>query len=372
MSKRTLFPCLILLALSALLWSGCHPAPALTTAPEAGYSMNLAAQTAVARQPAVESTRVVEKEMVKQPKSKPGSTGRQSYPAPGEAGGPAAPTQAAIGTQEPGSAPHLAAGEPRMIIKDAQVRLLVKDTDRAIDGVTQMVGDLGGYIISPRTWYQTEDGSETNSPNGAKYATLTLGVPVERFETALQRLHGLSLRVLDENATGQDVTSEYVDLESNLKNLQATRDRIRGFLDQATTVEEALKVNEQLAQVEGQIDQVQGRMKYLSGRAAFSTITVDLQPDLQTPTPTVTPTRTPTVTPTAWSPADTYHQASGALTDIAHGLAQAGIWLAVVVLPLAIPPLLIILGISWLLRRRREKTGKKTPSAPAEAPGGPD
>jgi len=49
--------------------------------------------------------------------------------------------------------------------------------------------------------------------------------------------------------SGQDVTDEYVDLQSRLGNLEATRDRIRTFLDQAQTVDEALRVNEQLAAV---------------------------------------------------------------------------------------------------------------------------
>lgn len=38
----------------------------------------------------------------------------------------------------------------RMIIKNGDIKLLVKDTEVAIDGVTQLVRDVGGYIISSR------------------------------------------------------------------------------------------------------------------------------------------------------------------------------------------------------------------------------
>ncbi|HPD42084.1 MAG TPA: DUF4349 domain-containing protein, partial [Anaerolineae bacterium] len=96
--------------------------------------------------------------------------------------------------------------------------------------------------------------------------------------------------------SGQDVTDEYVDLQSRLGNLEATRDRIRTFLDQAQTVDEALRVNEQLAAVEAQIEQVKGRMVYLRERSAYSTITVQLDPELPS-APEVTPVPTPT-----WSP----------------------------------------------------------------------
>ena len=71
--------------------------------------------------------------------------------------------------------------------------------------------------------------------------------------------------------------SEFVDLQSRLHNLTATRDRLRTFLEQAQTVTEALAVNSQLAEIEGQIEQVQGRMNYLTGRVAYSTITVSIE-----------------------------------------------------------------------------------------------
>lgn len=49
-----------------------------------------------------------------------------------------------------------------------------------------------------------------------KYATITIGVPVEQFERALSRLRGLAVKVLDETASGEDVTNQFVDLQSTL------------------------------------------------------------------------------------------------------------------------------------------------------------
>jgi hypothetical protein len=88
----------------------------------------------------------------------------------------------------------------RLIVKDGQMKLLVKDTDIAIGGVMQVVADLGGYVVSSRVWF--EPLGDTNH----KYATLTLGVPASDFERAIDRLRSLAERVLDEVSTGQDVT----------------------------------------------------------------------------------------------------------------------------------------------------------------------
>lgn len=244
------------------------------------------------------------------------------------------------GTGGPGYVPPPAGGATRLIIKNGEMRLLVAETDVAIDRITQVAGDLGGYIVSSRVWFQQVD--EVNY----KYATLTLGIPVDEFERALNRLRALSIRVLDENAAGQDVTDEYVDLKSRLANLVATRDRIRTFLDQAETVEEALIINDQLSRVEAEIEQVQGRMNYIFGRAAYSTVTVQIEPDIPLPEPTPTPT------PMAWSLQPTIDRAGTTLTGMLQGLAELGVWIGLVVLPVLLPPLLLA-WVAWRLTQKK-------------------
>lgn len=240
----------------------------------------------------------------------------------------------------------------RMVIKNGEIRLLVEDTDNAIDRALQVVGDVRGYIISSRSWYQT-------GPDGKnyKYATVTIGVPAEQFETAMRRFRAIALLVLDENASGQDVSDEYVDLQSQLVNLEATRDRIRKFLDDAQTVEESLRVNNELSKIEAEIEQVKGRMNYLSNRAAFSTITVTFEPDIPPLPPTPTRTPIPSATPKVWNPGETAESATKALTSIYQMLIELAIWVFIVIVPLLAPPALVIWGIFKLAAR------KKTPAA---------
>lgn len=238
----------------------------------------------------------------------------------------------------------------RMIIKNAEIKLLVADSDMAIDGVTQIAEDVGGYIISSRLWYQEYD------DKNYKYAALTLGVPVEQFETTLRRLRALSIRVLDETASGEDVTDEFVDLESQVKNLEATRDRIRSFLDQARTVDEALRINQQLSDVERQIEVIKGRMNYLSDRSAFSTIMVMLEPQL----PQVTPVPSPT--PQPWDANETIQRSRETLTRTYQGLAEFFIWLGIVFVPVFGPWILLVWLIWHLVRQKKNR-----PAPPASS-----
>ncbi len=298
----------------------------------------------------VESERIVDEESAFEPQE---DVVEEAEEAPG----------AGVG-QEPSAAGPVTDFQPqttqRLIIKDATLDLEVEDTDRAIDGVTQAAGDMQGYIISQRVWYDGE----------AKFATITLAVPVQAFENALRRLRGLATRVVNESASGEDVTDQYVDLQSRLRNLEATRDRVRSFLDQATSVEEALEVNRQLSEIEDEIEQVQGRINYLRDRAAFSTITVNLSPILPTPTPTATPTPTPTPTPEAWRPGETAKEATNVLVEIVQYLVEMLIWLVIVFGPFIVVFYLLLKGALWLGKRygrgRKRQAPPKTQAKPQE------
>ena len=140
------------------------------------------------------------------------------------------------------------------------------------------------------------------------------------------------------------MTAEFVDLESRLRNLEATRDRLRTFLDDAQDVDEALAVNRELSQIEAEIEQVRGRMNYLSGRATYSTISVNLSMPYDTPTPT----------PTPWSLARTFNSAVKAQGSLLRFLAEAVTWLVIVFGPYLVVLAIIILVIRALLRRRKQ------------------
>jgi hypothetical protein len=207
------------------------------------------------------------------------------------------------------------------------------------------VGDVRGYIISSQIWYSDHNGENF------KYATITIGIPADQFEVVLRRLRGLAIRVLNETASGQDVTDQYVDLQSQLTNLEATRDRIKSFLEQAKTVDEALRINAQLSDIEAQIEKVKGQMNYLSDRSAFSTVTISIEPDLPPLPPTATPTPAPTATPVPWEPGKTFEKSSKTLTSAYQGIIDFLIWFFVVLVPILLPPALFIWLIWWLIRR---------------------
>ncbi len=252
----------------------------------------------------------------------------------------------------PGSAPHEFAGIERLIIRNASLDIVVRDTQTALDEIGALVKELGGYIVESST-YKYEQGLQ---------ASVTFRVPADQLDVALERIRKLATEVRHESITGQDVTEEYVDLESRLRHLEATEKRLETFLDQAEDTEAALAVYEQLRQVDAEIEQVKGRMKYLRDSAALSMVTLSITPDaLAQP-----------IQVGGWRPAGTLRDAFEALVKILQFFVDALIVIVVVVLPVLVvlgaPIVGLIFGIRALVRRGRARKAARVPAAGQTAP----
>jgi hypothetical protein len=259
----------------------------------------------------------------------------------GETGGGEAGSVAAQATPLPAdlTAPGVAT---RRIVKNADLVIEVDGVERAIGRITTAAATVGGYVLDTKT-----DMGE----GGPSRAVVQISVPVDRFEETLEAIRREATRVHSEHASGTDVTQEYVDIQSQIANLEATQARVRQFLDQAKNVEEALQVNARLTEIEGQLSQLKGRLQYLGQRSAFSTITVEIVQSASALTPTPTPTPEPLP---PWNPGQTTRDALAVLRELVQALGDLAIWITIVFVPVLLP---IAIGI-WLLKRWR---GKRSP-----------
>lgn len=221
-----------------------------------------------------------------------------------------------------------------MIVKSGSLSLTVEDTDAALAQITDIATEYGGYVIR----------SNSNRTGTYDTAGITIAVRAENFETAMAALQQVGLDVNSVSTEGQDVTAEYVDLESRLRNLEATRDRLLSFLNDAQNAEEAILVNDRLTGIEGEIEQVKGRMNYLSGRATFSTITIDLRE----------PNEPQEDEDGGWSPGSTITSAINAQGALVQILVNVVIWLTVVAGPYALIAGVVVVGWRRWFKRPTE------------------
>ena len=249
------------------------------------------------------------------------------------------------------SASELVAGQTieRMVIRTAQLSLIVEDVELTLPQVNAMVERMEGYIVQSSSYRTYSD---------RLAATVTLRVPAERFEEALTALHALAYKVQSETTSGEDVTDQYVNLEARLTALEATETELLALLaevrqSQGNAEEKAqaiLSIYNQLTNVRTQIEQIQGQMNYLSQMAALATITVELQPR--------EPEITQPVVEEGYDPGRTISRAARSLVQVLQALLNAVIWFVVVLLPIllliAVPVLLVV----WLIRRGKKGKGQ--------------
>jgi len=243
---------------------------------------------------------------------------------------------------------NLEAAQPaKMIIYNAELSLVVKDSGVAQEDITRMIEGVGGYVSNSSSYTYS---------GGLRRITLTLRLPAEKFNDTMKALRDMAMEVTQENIGSQDVTQEYVDLESRLRALEAKADRLEKLMEQAEDTEAVLAVYEQLSQTQVEIEQTKGRMQYLERSAAMATITVSLTPDaLSQP-----------IEIAGWRPGGIAKESFQTLINVFQWLIGALIRIFIVVVPVALFLgglfYLFIKGLGLLFGRR--KRAPKTPPAP--------
>ncbi|MBM4401694.1 MAG: DUF4349 domain-containing protein [Candidatus Cloacimonetes bacterium] len=157
----------------------------------------------------------------------------------------------------------------RLIIKTANLSLLVKNVRESLSKLQTLAESLGGFVTHSDI-YEVDEKKETIA------ASITFRVPAEKFNEALETCKKQALKVKSENITGQDVTEEYTDLQSRLKNLEATEEQLLQIMRRAGGIKDVLEVQRELNAVRGQIEQTKGRIKYLEESAQLASLTVYL------------------------------------------------------------------------------------------------
>ncbi len=220
--------------------------------------------------------------------------------------------------------------EERMIVRNGDISLVVENIVDARDEITGLAVRFDGYVVSSRISGEEQD----------MRGWISIRVPDEKFEQTLAELRELAVRVTAESTDSQDVTEEYVDLQSKLRNAEATENQYLALLEKAEDVEDILRVYDSLSRVRSEIEQIKGRMQYLERTSSMSLISVRLEPEV---------TARPLVR-AGWS-------ALEALKSAVRGIVIFGQWLGTIALwvVIFIPIWGTILGIIYWRRRKRRK-----------------
>jgi Domain of unknown function (DUF4349) len=219
------------------------------------------------------------------------------------------------------------------IIKTGEIAIEVETVSTALARVRALAIELGGYV------------GDSQAGTLDQSATLTLRIPASRFGDALIALHEIDGEVVAEATREQDVTSQIVDLEARIANLEASEASYRLLLDRAERIEDVLAVQSRLDEVRGQIEQLKAQLENVTGQADLSTLPVTLIPR---PQPIDAQSQN-------WDPGAELNKAIASLVGMGQGIANGLIWFVIVWVPilliLAVLALVALRGVLELRRR---------------------
>jgi hypothetical protein len=231
--------------------------------------------------------------------------------------------------------------QDRMIIRTANVSMIVANTSQAVEKVSAVAENAGGYVSDSRVWHQGD----------LLRGTLSIRVPAANLAATLAAIRRLAIRVESESLSSQEVTQEYVDLDSQLRNLRATETELlqlmRVMRERSRRASEVLEMHQQIMSIRGQIEQIEGRLRYLQQMTAMATMHVDLIPDA---------IAKPVIEP-GWQPLVVVKDAGRALVRALQSTVNVAIWIVLYVLPIVLLIGVVLLalhrGITLVWRTRR-------------------
>jgi len=273
--------------------------------------------------------------------------------APGQAATPGAATPgAAYGYDDeqgespidepPPDGPVAQVDTPVLVVHTGSMQLEVADLRSTVDQATAQIAALGGFV------------AESHEENSGEYqsATVTYRIPAARWDEALTGLRVLGTKVLGEDTNAQDVTAQAVDLDARIANLRATEAALQAIMVKATTIADVLKVQAELTGVRGDIESLVAQRDKLGDQAALGTLEVAFN----------VPVVAAAVATSGWDLGAEVDNAVAALVRVTQGITTLAVWFGIVLLPVAIPVVLII----WLaVKLRRRYESRRAPEVPS-------
>ena len=235
------------------------------------------------------------------------------------------------------------------LIKSLAVNMEVKDTRRVAADLQAWINTTDPRSSSAGVDYK-QVGDNLYSVSMQFSVQATLYTQVKLYLETYNSQYGGQLVSLHE--TIQDVTNDFVDSQSRLRNLRGEQQRLLTLLSSAGAIGDVLAIEQKLTDVEGQIEDLEAHLNALNGQVTYYTVSINLQP--------IAPASPPPPPAAGWNALQILQDAWAASVAFGEALLTLFIWLltfSIYIIPVAV--------IAWFVWQRRRA---KRLIAPLEAP----
>jgi hypothetical protein len=200
----------------------------------------------------------------------PAATSGRDMAGPQPAQAPASGEESAKGDGTGSALPALDIGDPaasgKKVIYTVDMALEAEDAAAAIKDIAATAASLGGYVADSQYAADTKNAS----------SWVTVRIAPEKLDEFTAHVGTLG-KVLKQNVSSQDITSQYSDLQLQLTSAQAEEAQYLEIMKRAETIDDTLKVRDRLDAVQREIERLKGQLRFWDSQVGFSTVTVRIQ-----------------------------------------------------------------------------------------------
>lgn len=164
------------------------------------------------------------------------------------------------------------ASAERLVIQNVDMNIVISDPKARMGEIAEMAVEMGGFVVSSNLYHSTYGPNNIEVPEGS----ITIRVPSKRLDEALEKIKDDVVEVKYENRSGEDVTNQYVDLQSRLAAKQEAEKKLLQIMETADKAEDVLAIYMQVQNIQTEIEVLKGQIKYFEESAALSAISIRL------------------------------------------------------------------------------------------------
>lgn len=154
---------------------------------------------------------------------------------------------------------------PQKIIKEASLRFETNDLEETFRQIQTAIA------TNKATVQNDSEGKDYSSI----YRNLSIRVPSQNFDAFINAVSKGVSYFERKDISSQDVTEQYIDLDSRLKTKRKLEERYLQILQKATKISEILEIEKQISAIREEIEAKEGQLKYLESRVSESTVTIE-------------------------------------------------------------------------------------------------
>lgn len=151
----------------------------------------------------------------------------------------------------------------RMLIRKGGISFQVKSVVETRKKIAALVKEFEGYVA--------------NESSGSTVIVQKIRVPSASLEDFMLKAESFADKVISKHVSAEDVTEEFIDLESRVASKRKTEARYQEILKAAMKVEEIMSIEEQLDIIRANIESMEGRIEYLKKRTSMAELEISYQ-----------------------------------------------------------------------------------------------